>query len=86
MSLILIKSKKEIRKKYVHNTSRAQSFGLDVLELLVLEKEVVGVSLGDETALIGLLDKVLISLLLGESNGILLGLELDVGALHAVGG
>lgn len=86
MNQILIKGKKGIRNKYVHNTSRARSFGLDVLELPVLVKEVVGVGLGDEAALIRLLDEVLVSLLLGKGNGILLGLELDVGALHAVGG
>jgi len=85
MNLFLIK-KKKIRKTYVHNTSRTQSFGLDVLELLVLEKEVVGISLRDEAALIRLLNKVLISLLLGKSNGILLRLELEARALHAIGG
>ena len=62
-----------------------QSFGLDVLELLGLVKEVVGVILGCEPALIGLLDKVFIALLLGKGNGILLRLELEVGSLHRVG-
>lgn len=86
MNLILIKGKEKIRNKYVHDTSRTQSFGLDVLELPVLVKEVVGISLGDEAALIRLLNEVFVSLLLGKSNGILLRVELDVGALHAIGG
>lgn len=48
--------------------------------------KVVRVSLGNESALIWLLDKELISLLLGEHDGVFLRFEVDVGALHAVGG
>lgn len=64
----------------------AQSFGLDVLEFLRLVKEVVGIGLGHKPALIGLLHKVFVALLLGKGNGILLGLELEVGSLHTIGG
>lgn len=64
---------------------KAHSFGLDVLELSSLVHEVVGISLGDDPAHIGLLDKVFVALLLGKGNGVLLRLELEVGALHAIG-
>lgn len=57
-----------------------------MLELLGLVEEVVRVGLGNEATLVRLLDKVFVALLLGEGNGVLLRLELDVGALHAVGG
>lgn len=60
-------------------------FGLDVLELLRLMQEVVGISLGHEPALVRLLHKVFVALLLGKVDGILLRLELDVGTLHAIG-
>lgn len=60
-------------------------FGLDVLELLGLVDKVVGVSLGDETTLVGFLNKVLVALLLRKGNGILLRVELDVSSLQAVG-
>jgi hypothetical protein len=56
-----------------------------MLDLLGFVKEVVRVGLGHKTALVRLLDKVFVALLLGESNGILLGLEFDVGALHSIG-
>lgn len=46
--------------------------------------EVVRVGLRNEPAVVGLLDKVFISLLLGESDGVVLALELQVGALHAI--
>lgn len=59
--------------------------GTDVLKLLWAVHEVVGVSLGDDSALVGLLDKVLVALLVGEVDGILLGLEVEVGALHVIG-
>lgn len=66
------------------NTLAAQSFSLDVLELLVLVEEVVGVGLGHEAALIWLLDKILIALLVGKGDSILLGLERQIGSLHSV--
>lgn len=66
-------------------TPKIHLFGLDVLELLGLVDKVVGVSLGGEAALIGLLNKVLITLLLRKRNGILLRLELEVGALQTIG-
>ena len=56
-----------------------------MLKLLVLVEEVVRVSLGCEAALVGLLDKIFIALLVGESDRILLGIELEVGALHSIG-
>lgn len=88
-SLILIQKEKERKGKsaniYIIHW-KAQSFGLDVLELLRLVKEVVGISLGHETALIRLLHKVFVALLLGKGNGVLLGFELEVGALHGIRG
>ena len=57
-----------------------------MLELLRLVKEVVGIGLRHEPALIRLLHKVFVALLLGKSNSILLGLELEVGSLHAIRG
>lgn len=60
--------------------------GTDVLQLLWAVHEVVGVSLGNDSALVGLLDKVFVTLLVGKVDGILLGLEVEVGALHVVGG
>lgn len=88
-SLILIQKEKERKGKSANIYKihwKAHSFGLDVLELLRLVKEVVGISLGHEPALIRLLHKVFIALLLGKGNGILLGLELEVGALHGIRG
>lgn len=64
---------------------KPKSFSLDVLELLRFVDEVVSVGLGDEATLIRLLNEVLVSLLLGEQNGILLALEVQVGTLHAIG-
>lgn len=48
--------------------------------------KVVRVGLGNESALIWLLDEELVSLLLGEHNGIFLRLEVDIGTLHTIGG
>lgn len=59
-------------------------FRPDVLELSGGVQEVVGIRLGSKLARVGLLDKVLVALLLGEVNGILLALEVDVGALHEI--
>jgi len=55
-----------------------------VFDLLGLVHEVVGVCLGNELALIGLLDKVFVSLFLRKQNGVLLGLEVDESALHDI--
>jgi hypothetical protein len=63
-----------------------KSFGLDVLELLGLVNEVVGVGLGHEAALVRLLDKVFIALLLGKCDGVFLRLKLQVCSLHVIGG
>lgn len=62
-----------------------RSFGLDMPELLGLVDEVVGIGLGHEATLVRLLDKVFVTLLLGESDSVFLRLELQVGALHAIG-
>lgn len=56
-----------------------------MLELLGLVVEVVGVGLGNKSALVGLLNEIFVSLLLREHDGVLLRLELQVGALHAIG-
>lgn len=55
-----------------------------MFDLLGLVHEVVGVCLWNELALIGLLNKVFVSLLLREQDGVLLGLEVDVSALHDI--
>lgn len=60
-------------------------FCLDVLELLGLVNKVVCVRLRNNLALIRLLNKVLVTLLLREENGVFLGLEVQVGALHDIG-
>lgn len=73
------------RKKNVQKCPPCALLGTDVLQLLGAVNEVVGVGLGDDSALVGLLDKVLVSLLVGKVDGIFLGLEVEVGALHVVG-
>ena len=55
-----------------------------MLELLRLVKEVVGIGLGNKTALVRLLNEVFVALLLGKGNGILFGFEGEVGSLHAI--
>jgi hypothetical protein len=55
------------------------------LELLRAVNEVVRIRLRNELPLVGLLDEVLVTLLVGESNCILLRLELDSVALHVIG-
>lgn len=46
--------------------------GTDVLQLLWAVHEVVGVSLGDDSALVGLLNKVFVTLLVGKVDGVVL--------------
>lgn len=58
----------------------------NVLQLVGRVEEVVRVGLGRDLAALGLLHEVLIALLVGEVDGILLGLEVELGALHHVGG
>lgn len=55
-----------------------------MLELAGAKKEVVGVSLGGEFAGVGLLHEELVALLLSKVNGILLGLEAEMCALHVI--
>lgn len=57
-----------------------------MLELFRRIEEVVRIRLGSKVSLVGLLDVVLVTLLLSKANGVLLGLEVDVGALHGVCG
>jgi hypothetical protein len=65
-------------------TPTALSLGVHNLQLSWLVCEEVGVRLRDKLALIRLLHKVLVALLVGEVDGILLGLELDPVAVHEV--
>lgn len=60
------------------------SLGPDNLQLLGAIQKVVGVRLGRKVALVRLLHKVLVPLLLGKLNGLLLGAEGQVRALHKV--
>lgn len=69
---------------FMYIIQQRRSFGLDVLELLRLMKEVVCISFGNKPTLIRLLNKVFIALFLSKGNGILLRLELQMGALHVV--
>lgn len=55
-----------------------------MFDLLGLVHEVVGICLGNELALIGFLNKVFVSLLLRKQDGVLLGFEVDVSALHDI--
>jgi len=61
-------------------------FCQDDLQLARDMGEEVSIGLGDKLALVGLLHKILVALLVGEVDGILLGLELDAMAVHEVGG
>lgn len=70
----------------MYNKARTKLFGLDVLELLWLVEEVIGVSLRHKFAHIRLLNKIFVALFLCERDCILLGLEFQMGALHSVGG
>lgn len=66
--------------------SRSQLlFGGNDLELLGAVSKQVGVCLGDSLPLVGLLDKVLVALLVGEVDSVLLRLELYPVAVHEIG-
>lgn len=56
-----------------------------LLQLLRTVDELVGIRLWDDSPRIRLLHKILISLLVGEIDGVFLGLEVKVCALHEVG-
>lgn len=58
--------------------------GSNVLQLLCAPQEVVCVGLWNDLSLIWLLDEVFVALLLRKSDSILLGLEVDVCALHHI--
>jgi hypothetical protein len=59
-------------------------FRADVLQLTSAVEEVIGVSLWRELAGVGLLHEIFVALLLGEVNGVLLALEVEICALHEV--
>lgn len=61
-------------------------FGVDDLERLRLVEVVVGIRLGLELPLLGLLHKVFVALLLGKPDGVLLALEVQMSALHVISG
>ena len=61
-------------------------FGLNVSKLFRRIQEVIGVCFGVEGAVIGLLDVILIALLVGKLDGVLFGTEIEMCALHSVGG
>ena len=61
-------------------------FSADVLELLVRVQEVVGIRLWSALSLVWLLHKVLITLLLCESDRRVPAVELDGSSLHEIGG
>lgn len=77
-----------VLKEFIYNMMSCADtlhlFRPDVLELLGRVEEVVGVSLGADLPRLGLLNKVLVALLLSKVNGVVLALEVDVGALHEV--
>lgn len=75
----------EEERKCTEGSAPCALLGTDVLQSLWAVQEVVGVSLGDDFALVGLLDKVLVALLVGKVDSIVLGLKVEVGALHVVG-
>lgn len=77
--------KRKHKHGYVHGTVKeTRLFGLDVLELARRVREVVRVGLRNEPAVIRLLHEVFIALLLSKLNGIVPGLELQMGTLHAI--
>lgn len=57
----------------------------NLLQLLRTVHKLVCICLGNHLPLIWLLHEKLITLLVGKSNGILLGLEVEVCALHEIG-
>lgn len=59
-------------------------FRPDVLKLPGRVQEVVGISLRCKLARVGLLNKVLVTLLFSKVNSILLAREVDVSALHKI--
>lgn len=61
-------------------------FGSHHLEFFGAVEELVGVGLGDDSSLVGLLDEEFVTLLFSKVDSVLLGLEVEVGALHGVGG
>lgn len=56
-----------------------------MLQLVRGIQEIVGISLRSELSALRFLDKVLVPLLLGKTDGVLLGPEVDPGALHEIG-
>jgi hypothetical protein len=62
----------EEERKCTEGSALCALLGTDVLQSLWAVQEVVGISLGDDFALVGLLDKVLVALLVGKVDGIVL--------------
>lgn len=60
--------------------------GPDEFKLLWCIQEVIGVGFGRKSPLVWLLDKVLVALLFGKVDSLLLGIELELGALHKITG
>ena len=52
----------------------------DLLQLLRAVYKLIGIRLGNDPPLVGLLHEELISLLVGKADGVLLGFEVEVGA------
>jgi hypothetical protein len=72
-------------EQYVQVAPTFPLLRLNMLELLRLMHKVVGICLWRKPPFIWLLDKIFISLFLGESNRVLFCLEVKVCPLHVVG-
>lgn len=59
-------------------------FRPDLLQLAGAVDELCSIGLGDDLALVRLLDEVLVALLVGKVDRVVLGLEVEAGALHGV--
>lgn len=56
----------------------------NMLQLLIAPKKIVGVCFRHNLSFVWFLHEILITLLLGEADGIFLTLEIDVCALHEI--
>jgi hypothetical protein len=61
-------------------------FRPNMLQLLIAPQEIIGISLDRKLPHIRFLHKILIALLLRKGNRILPALEVDMCALHEIGG
>ena len=62
------------------------SFRSNMLQRLWTVHEIVGIGFWHKFPLVWLLHKVLVSLFLGEENGVLFAFEVDMRSLHEIGG